>query len=89
MTYLTITLGLSVVVLAISVIVGLVGIVRARDDASRALVSDLVYFAAVGVLGVFGALVGSAVVEDAIMIAALLGVLATVSLARIITRGRR
>ena len=83
------TLALSVALLSLSVLVGLVGLSRARDDASRAVVSDLLYFSVVGLLAAFGVLLGSAVVEDAIMAAALLGVLATVSLARIITRGRR
>ena len=83
------TLALSVALLSLSVLVGLVGLSRARDDASRAVVSDLLYFSVVGLLAAFGVLLGSAVVEDAIMAAALLGVLATVSLARIITRGHR
>ncbi len=86
---LNVMLVLSVVLLGASVVVGLACVITARDDASRAVVSDLVYFAAVGVLAVFGVLVGSAVVDDAVMIGALLGVLATVSLSRIITRGRR
>lgn len=83
------TLAFCVVLLSLSVLVGLVGMFRSRDDASRAVVSDLLYFSVVGLLAAFGVLLGSAVVEDAIMAAALLGVLATVSLSRIITRGRR
>ena len=86
---LNVMLVLSVVLLGASVVVGLACVITARDDASRAVVSDLVYFAVVGVLAVFGVLVGSAVVDDAVMIGALLGVLATMSLSRIITRGRR
>ncbi|WP_312717494.1 monovalent cation/H+ antiporter complex subunit F [Mobilicoccus sp.] len=82
-------LGVCVAILSLAVLVGIVGVFRARDDASRAVVSDLIYFSVVALLAVFGVLLGSAVVEDAIMTASLLGVLATVSLARIITRGRR
>ena len=82
-------LGVCVAILSLAVLVGIVGVFRARDDASRAVVSDLIYFSVVALLAVFGVLLGSAVVEDAIMTTSLLGVLATVSLARIITRGRR
>ena len=82
-------LGVCVAILSLAVLVGIVGVFRARDDASRAVVSDLIYFSVVALLAVFGVLLGPAVVEDAIMTASLLGVLATVSLARIITRGRR
>ncbi|GAB48761.1 monovalent cation/H+ antiporter complex subunit F [Mobilicoccus pelagius] len=83
------TLAVCVALLTGAVLVGLVGVRTAPDDASRAVVSDLVYFSVVGILAALGVLLGSAVVEDAIMAGALLGVLATVSLARIITRGRR
>ncbi|WP_040156379.1 transporter [Mobilicoccus massiliensis] len=86
---LAVVLSIAVVLLGIAVLAGLVRVATATDDASRAVVGDLVYFSAVGVLAVFGTAVHSAVVDDAVMIAALLGILATVSLSRIITRGRR
>ena len=54
-----------------------------------AAVSDLLYFCAVGIV-VMGALaVGSSIVFDVASIAALIGILATIALSRILTRGRR
>ncbi|MCO1338847.1 monovalent cation/H+ antiporter complex subunit F [Zhihengliuella halotolerans] len=75
--------------LAVSVIVGLVAIARAVDGASRAVVGDLVFFCCVGFLVLIGLFTHSAVSMDAALLASLLGILATIALARILTRGRR
>lgn len=77
------------VVLVASALIALARLVSARDDASVAAVSDLVYFCAVGMLLMGGMAVSSAVVLDVAVLASLIGILATVSLARILTRGRR
>ena len=82
-------LACCVVLLVLAALIGLASILGSRDDASRAVVNDLVYFSVVAILAVFGVLLDSAVVEVSIMISALLVVLGTVSLSRIITRGRR
>ncbi len=72
-----------------AVLVGLVLTLRGTDSASRAVAGDLVFFAVVGLLVTMAIVVSSAVILDAAMLAALLGILATIALARIITRGRR
>lgn len=77
------------VLLAAAVLVGLARIVTAPDAASRAVVGDLVFFSAIGLLVLLGILRPSQAVVDAAMLASLLGILATIALARIITRGRR
>ena len=74
---------------AAAVLLGLVRIATARDGASRAVVGDLVYFCAMALLVVFGMTSRSAAIADATLLASLLGILATIALARIITRGRR
>lgn len=75
--------------ISVSVLLGLVRIATATDEASRAVVGDLVFFCAVALLVLLGMLTDSAAVVDAALLASLLGVLATVALARIITRGQR
>jgi Multiple resistance and pH regulation protein F (MrpF / PhaF). len=73
----------------LAIVLGLLRVATARDAASRAVVGDLVYFSAMGILVLFGVIGRSAVVVDAAMLASILGIVATVALARIITRGER
>lgn len=72
-----------------AIVTGLVRIATAPDGATRAVVGDLVYFSSIGVLVLLGMHKKSEAVVDAAMLASLLGILATIALARIITRGRR
>ena len=88
-TALTVAIWVAVGLVGVTVLAGLVRIATARDDASRAIVGDLVFFSGVALLVLMGSLKESAAVVDAAMLAAMLGVLATVALARIVTRGRR
>lgn len=85
----TVGIWVGIGLLGAAIAVGLVRIATAPDDASRAVVGDLVFFSAIGILVLLGMLTGSAVVADAAMIAAVLGILATIALSRILTRGRR
>lgn len=79
----------AIVLTGAAVLVGLVRIATATDGASRAVVGDLVFFCAVALLVLFGVVKESAAVVDAAMLAALLGILATVALSRIVVRGHR
>ncbi|MBB5750313.1 monovalent cation/H+ antiporter complex subunit F [Micrococcus sp. TA1] len=76
-------------ILAVAILLGLYRIFTASSAAERAVVGDLVYFAGIGILMIVGIQSGSAVIQDAAMLAAFLGILATVALARILTRGER
>lgn len=76
-------------ILAVAILLGLIRIYTSRAAAERAVVGDLVYFSGVGILMIVGIQSGSAVVQDAAMLAAFVGILATVALARILTRGER
>ncbi|WP_022925413.1 monovalent cation/H+ antiporter complex subunit F [Serinicoccus marinus] len=76
-------------ILLLAAVLGLVRVMTARDDASVAAVSDLVYFCAVGIFLMIGMASGSVVLLDVASLSALVGILATVSLARILTRGQR
>ncbi|GAA4761900.1 monovalent cation/H+ antiporter complex subunit F [Citricoccus nitrophenolicus] len=82
-------LAVAMGILGISVLLGLYRIYSATSAAERAVVGDLVYFAAIGILMIIGIQIESAIIQDAAMLAAFLGILATVALARILTRGER
>ncbi|WP_193096199.1 monovalent cation/H+ antiporter complex subunit F [Brevibacterium sp. FME17] len=85
----TIVVSICIVILAAAVILGLVRVLTAKDLGSRAIVSDLMYFSAIGMLTMFGILVSSSIVLDAIFLSSMVGILATVALSRILTRGLR
>ncbi|MDO5082001.1 transporter [Arachnia propionica] len=76
-------------VLSITILVGMVRLITARDSATRAVVGDLVFFSCLGLLALFGMTQASSVSVDLALLAAVLGILATIALARIITRGQR
>lgn len=78
-----------VLVLAVSVLVAGVRMFRGPNDANRAIASDLLFFAVIGLIALFGVLAMSPTVFDLVLIATLVGFLATLSLARALTKGRR
>lgn len=85
----TVVVAGTVAILLVAAVLGLIRLFTATDDASVAAVSDLLYFCAVGII-VMGALaVSSSITFDLAAIASMIGVLATVALSRILTRGRR
>lgn len=85
----TVVVVVALGILAVCVLLGLVQVRRAEDAASQAVVGDLIFFCGVGIIILLSMVSTSTVVVDAAMLAAMLGVLATIALARIITRGRR
>ncbi|MCS6711947.1 transporter [Brachybacterium sp. EF45031] len=76
-------------ILGLSILLGLVRVATLRDDASRAVVGDLTFFSAIGILAIVGLQRNSVSSADAVLLASMLGVLATVALARMLTRGQR
>lgn len=85
----TIVVSICIIILAAAIIVGLLRVLTAKDLGSRAIVSDLMYFSAIGMLAMFGILVSSSIALDAIFLASMVGILATIALSRILTRGLR
>ncbi|WP_299302403.1 monovalent cation/H+ antiporter complex subunit F [uncultured Brachybacterium sp.] len=85
----SVVLWLTAVLLAATILVGLFRVATAPDPASRAVVGDLVFFSGIGLIVILGLFKESAAAVDAALIASVLGILATVALARILTRGRR
>ncbi|MGB3184383.1 MAG: monovalent cation/H+ antiporter complex subunit F [Ornithinimicrobium sp.] len=81
----TVTIG----ILTLAALVGLLRLVTAPDEATSAAVSDLIYFTAIAVYIASAMVRDTSVLFDVASVSALFGILATVALARILTRGRR
>lgn len=81
--------GICAIILAVAIIIGLVRVLTARDQGSRAVVSDLIYFSAIAIVTMLGITVSSSVVLDVVFLASMVGILATIALSRILTRGHR
>ncbi len=81
--------GVALVILGVAAVLGLIALLRSESDASRAVMGDLLFFAGIGAFVPIAALTGSAVVFDVALLATMLGILTTLSLGQILTRGRR
>ncbi len=83
--------GLIVGIVLVAAVIAAAGyrMLAGPDDANRAVASDLLFFAVVGLFAMVGALVGSPHLFDVVLVGTVVGFLASVSLARAITRGRR
>lgn len=88
-TLLSILLGVSTVIVVASMLVAAVRATRGPDDATRAVMADLSYFYAIALFVMLVIRVGSEVSLDVVMLGSLLGVISTVALARLLSRGRR
>ncbi|WP_206680908.1 monovalent cation/H+ antiporter complex subunit F [Dietzia sp. E1] len=86
---LTILLAVSTVIVVASMVVAAVRAVRGPGDANRAVMADLSYFCAVALFVLFVIRQGSAVALDVVMLGSLIGILSTVALARLLSRGQR
>lgn len=79
----------AIVVVLIASALGSVQIARGPDDATRAVVGDLLFFCATAVFVLGGVLSSTSVLYDVALLAALCGILATAALSRMLTRGDR
>lgn len=86
---LTVLLAVSTVIVVASMVVAAIRAVRGPGDANRAVMADLSYFCAVALFVLFVIRQGSAVALDVVMLGSLIGVLSTVALARLLSRGQR
>ncbi|MGO1451454.1 MAG: monovalent cation/H+ antiporter complex subunit F [Brevibacterium yomogidense] len=85
----TVVFWFAILIFAVAIAVGLVRVASAKDLGSRAIIGDLVYFAAIGILTLIAMLTNVSIMLDVIFLSSLLGILATIALARILTRGHR
>jgi multisubunit Na+/H+ antiporter MnhF subunit len=79
----------AIVVVIASSVLGTVRIARGPDDATRAVVGDLLFFCAIAVFVLISVLRSTEVLYDVVLLATLCGILATAALARMLTRGQR
>jgi multicomponent Na+:H+ antiporter subunit F len=85
----TIAIAVALALVVGSAIAGLVRIALAPDDATRAVVADLLFFCAIAIYVLAALLRDTAVLFDVTLIATLTGILTTIALARMLTRGHR
>ena len=85
----TVVVSICALILAAAIIFGLIRVLTARDLGSRAVVSDLIYFSSVAIVTMLGIAVSSSIVLDVVFLASMVGILATIALSRILTRGHR
>lgn len=75
--------------LAFAVVLAVVRIVRGPTAGDTAVAGDLIFFAFIGIVAVFGLAFSIDAVIDIIVIAAILGFLSILSLARLLQGGQR
>lgn len=85
----TVVLTIALVIIGISALLGVIATLGSESDASRAVIGDLLFFAAIAAFVPTAVLTGSAVVFDVALLATMLGILTTMALGQILTRGRR
>jgi multisubunit Na+/H+ antiporter MnhF subunit len=80
---------IALVLLGVSMAVAAYRILAGPDRADRAAGADVVLFSFVGLVVVLGLRVDSALVVDIVLVCALVGFLSALSLARLISGGKR
>lgn len=76
-------------IIAVALLASLVLILACRHDTNRAVVADAVFYPMIALYVLWALQSDASIVYEIIVLTSLLGVLSTVSLARIITRGGR
>ncbi|WP_168915704.1 monovalent cation/H+ antiporter complex subunit F [Microcella flavibacter] len=75
--------------LALTIVLAVIRIVRGPTAGDSAAAGDLIFFAFIGVVAVFGLQFAIGAVIDIILVAAVLGFLSILSLARLLQGGKR
>ncbi|MER7168478.1 monovalent cation/H+ antiporter complex subunit F [Micromonospora sp. NPDC000207] len=82
-------IDLGIVVIGLACLVGTVRMVLGPTDADRAVAGDLLFFGVIGLVALVGVRTASPFTFDLVLVAALVGFLGALSLARALTRGKR
>lgn len=78
-----------IVLCALALLLGVVLIFKVKGNVSRAVLADAAFYPMVGVFLTSSLIRSTAITFDIAMLAGLLGILSTIGLARVISRGRR
>ncbi|MDO4609552.1 MnhF protein [Corynebacterium sp.] len=81
--------GIGIVICGIAFIMGAVIVFLVKENVSRAVLADAAFYPMVGVFLTTALLRETAIRFDIAMLAGLLGILSTVGLARVLSKGRR
>lgn len=88
-TAVTIIAGIGISLCALAFVLGVILVFRVRGNVSRAVLADAAFYPMVGVFLTTALLRSTAITFDIAMLAGLMGILSTVGLSRVISRGRR
>ncbi|MBP2437693.1 monovalent cation/H+ antiporter complex subunit F [Microbacterium amylolyticum] len=82
-------IDIGIVLLALACLPAIYRMIVGPTDADRAVAGDLLQFAVVGLLALAGIRIASVYTFDIVLVAAIVGFLSAISLARALTRGKR
>ncbi len=80
---------IAIVVIALACLASTYRMLTGPTDADRAVAGDLLLFGVIGLLALFGVRTAAGSTFDLLLVAALVGFLGSLSLARALTRGKR
>lgn len=89
MQVLEIIFAVSIAFIGLGMALALYRAIIGPDGATRAVISDLLFFSTICIVGIVGITKGSSIVFDIIVISGLLASVSSVALSRIINRGHR
>lgn len=81
--------GIGVIICAVAFVLGTVIVFRVRENVSRVVLADAAFYPMVGVFLTTALLRETSIRFDIALLAGLLGILSTVGLSRVLTKGRR
>ncbi|RKT33558.1 multicomponent Na+:H+ antiporter subunit F [Microbacterium sp. AG1240] len=82
-------IDIAIGILAVATLLTTYRLVMGPHDADRVVAADLVLFGVVGLIALIGIRVAATFAFDIVLVAALVGFLGALSLARALTRGKR
>ncbi|WP_448851747.1 MnhF protein [Corynebacterium sp. 335C] len=81
--------GIGIVICGLAFVLGAVIVFKVKENVSRAVLADAAFYPMVGVFLTTALLRETAIRFDIAMLAGLLGILSTVGLSRVLSKGRR
>lgn len=84
-----IVIDIAIVLVGIAAVLSSFRMARGPHDGDRAIAADLLFFAFIALLALVGVRLDSPFVYDLVLVATLVGLVSALSLARLMTGGRR